>query len=127
MNQQKEGLMRRFVFALAIALLPSIALAHGHSGGRGGSHGSGGGGHMSGGSSASHMSGSRSPSHLSGSAINSRAAVGTAPIGSWSGSRWNGASWNHNAFRHGRFVHRHHNRFFFAAPYRYGRSNALFA
>lgn len=52
--------------------------------------------------------------------MSSRAAVGTAPVGSWSGTRWNGVGWNHSALHHGRFVHRHHNRFFFAAGYGYG-------
>jgi hypothetical protein len=98
--------MRRLLIALAISLLPSIAIA---------AHGSGrvshvGGGHMS---AAGHMGVGGSGARISGPAFNSRAGVGTARVGSWNGARWNSANWNHGAFHHGRFAHRH-NRFFFA-------------
>ncbi len=97
--------MRRLLIALAISLLPSIALAYG--GGRMGGHG--GGGPMS---AAGHMSGSWSGARMAGPALSSRAAVGTARVAGWNGARWNGANWNHGAFRHGRFVHRHGRVFF---------------
>jgi hypothetical protein len=90
--------MRRFLIALAISLLPSFALAHGH----------GGGGHGAGG----HMGGGWSGGRLGGAGLSSRAAVGAARVGSWNGARWNGASWNRGAFHHGRFVHRHGRVFF---------------
>jgi hypothetical protein len=96
--------MRRLLIALAILLLPSFALAHGHGGG---SHG--GGGHMSGGG---HMGGGWSGGRMGGAGLNSRAAVGAARIGGWNGARWNGAGWNRGAFHHGRFVHRHGRVFF---------------
>jgi hypothetical protein len=100
---QKEGLMRRLLIALAIALLPSIALAHGGHGG--GGHGGGHGGGWSGG----HMGGGWSGARVS-SGWNSRAAVGTAHVGGWSGNRF--GMRNHGSFRHGRFVHRHGRVFF---------------
>jgi hypothetical protein len=85
--------MRRLLIALAISLLPSFALAHGH----------GGGGHSGGG----HMGGGWSGGRTSGAGLSSRAAVGAVGVGGW-----NGAGWNRGAFHHGRFVHRHGRAFF---------------
>ena len=85
--------MHRLLIALAIALLPSIALAHGHGGG---GHGG-----MGGGWSGGHVSGGMS----------SRAAVGGARVGAWNGSR--SSAWSRGSFHgHGRFVHRHGRVFF---------------
>jgi hypothetical protein len=98
--------MRRLLIALAISLVPSLALAA-HIGGGGGHVG---GGHM--GVAGGHMSGGWSGAHMGGSGFSSRAAVGTARVGGWNGARWNGANWNHGSFRHGRFVHRHGRVFF---------------
>lgn len=81
--------MRRLLIALAISLLPSLALAHGHGGG-GGGHGG----------------------RIGGAGLSSHAAVGAARVGGWNGARWNGAGWKHGAFHHGRFVHRHGRVFF---------------
>ena len=90
--------MRRLLIALAISLLPSIALAAPHGGGRMGG--------------ATHMGATHG--RMGGPAFSSRAAVGTARVGGWNSASWNGAKWNHGAFRHGRFGHHRHNRFFFA-------------
>src|SRR5262245_25284201 len=106
--------MRRLLIALAIALLPSIALAGhgggggGHGGGGGGGHGGGGGGgHMGGGLSGGHMSGGGwSGGRMSAGVMSSRAAVGAAPVRGWSASR--AVTWGRRPFHgHGRFVHRH--------------------
>ncbi|MGB6912821.1 MAG: hypothetical protein WBE42_08700 [Pseudolabrys sp.] len=106
--------MRRLLIALAIALLPSIALA-GHGRGGGGGHGGGGhggGGHGGGGWSGGHMSGGGwSGGRMSAGAMSSRAAVGAARVGGWSGSH--AVAWGGRPFHgHGRFVHRHHRVFF---------------
>ena len=90
--------MRRLLFALAISLLPSLALAHGHGGG---------GGHFGG-----HMGGGWSGARMGGPGLSSRAAVGALRVGNGNGARWNGAARNHGNFRHGRFVHRHGRVFF---------------
>jgi hypothetical protein len=83
--------MRRLLIAVAIAMLPSIALAHGGHGG--------GGGHMGGGWSGGHMSGGN------------RAALGAARVGGWTGSH--AVAWGGGRFHgHGRFVHRHGRVFF---------------
>jgi hypothetical protein len=105
---------------LAIALLPSIALAQGHggggmSGGHMGGGGMSGGGHMSGGgmSVGGHMSGGgRSFGGMNGGGMSSRAAaVGAAPVGGWTRSR--AVGWGGDRFHgHGRFVHRHGRAFF---------------
>jgi hypothetical protein len=95
--------MRRILSALAISLLPSLALAA-----HGGGHMGGGAGHVAGG----QMGGSWSGARMGAPGYSSRAAVGTARVGGWSGARWNGANWNHGAFHHGRFVHRHGHVFF---------------
>jgi len=95
-----EGHMRRFLIALAISLLPSIALAHGHGGGGGG------GGHGGG-----HMGGGWSGAHVVGGGFSSRAAVGTARVGGWNSGR--PVAWGGGRFHgHGRFVHRHGRVFF---------------
>src|SRR5262249_29693801 len=106
--------MRRLLIALAIALLPSIALA-GHGGGGGGRHGGGGkmvaggsGGQRGGGgwSGGPMSAGGWSGGHMSAGAMSSRAAVGAAPVRGWSGSR--AVAWGGRPFHgHGRFVHRH--------------------
>jgi|SRR5450631_1949015 hypothetical protein len=96
--------MRKLLIALAISLVPSLALAAHVGGGHGGGHmGGGGGGHVAGG----HMSGGWSGARMGGSGFSSRAAVGTARVGGWNGARWNGANRNH-----GRFVHRRGRGFF---------------
>ena len=84
--------MRRLLIALAITLLPSFAIAHGH----------GGGGHMSGG----HVS----SGHMSSWSGHASAAMAGGRMSGWNGS---GVNWSHAAFHHGRFAHRH-NRFFVA-------------
>ena len=100
--------MRRLLIALAIALLPSIALA-GHGGGGGGGHG--GGGHGGGGHEAAASGGGWSGGRMSAGAMSSRAAVGAARVGGWSGSH--AVAWGGRPFHgHGRFVHRHHRVFF---------------
>jgi hypothetical protein len=88
--------MRRLLVVLAIALLPSIALAHGGGGG-----GHGGGGHMGGGLSGGHVGGGWSGGHMSGAGMSSRASVGAARIGGWTGS----SAWGGRFHGHGRFVH----------------------
>jgi hypothetical protein len=98
--------MRKLLIALAISLVPSLALA---------AHVGGGGGHIGGGQmgvAGGHMSGGWSGARMSGSGFSSRAAVGTARIGAWNGTRWNGANWTQGSFHHGRFVHRHGRVFF---------------
>ena len=97
--------MRRLLIALAISLVPSLALAA-HIGGGGGHVG---GGHM--GVAGGHMSGGWSGAHMGGSGFSSRAAVGTARVRLERRSL-DGANWNHGSFRHGRFVHRHGRVFF---------------
>src|SRR3974390_721340 len=96
--------MRRLLIALAIIVLPSLALALGHGGvgghgGFGGCHGGFGGWHG-----------------------NGTALIARGPrLAAWSGhmAAWNGhvANWNH--FNHGHFIHHHghfvhrHGRVFF--------------
>ena len=64
--------MRRLLIILGIAMLPSIALAHGGGGG-----GHGGGGHMGGGGmSGGHMGGGWSGRQMSGAGMGSRASIG---------------------------------------------------
>ncbi len=87
--------MRRLLLALAVSLLPSLALAHGHGGG-----GHGGGGHIGG-----HMGGG-----WGGHVGHASAAFAGGRMGGWAGHT---AGFSHGAFHHGRFAHRHH-RFFFA-------------
>ena len=98
--------MRRLLVVLAIALLPSFALAHGGGGGGhgGGGHMGGGGlsvGHMSGGLSGGHVGGGWSGGQMSGAGMSSHAAVGAARIGGWTGS----SAWGGRSPGHGRFVH----------------------
>jgi hypothetical protein len=91
-----EGRMRKILIILAIALLPSVAMARGGHMGGGGHMGSWGGGHGSGG----HWGGGRS------------LAMTGGRFGGWhAGNLHRGAF-----FRHGRFVHRHHRFFFAGAP-----------
>ena len=84
--------MRRLLLALAIALPPSIALAHGHSGGHSG-------GHMSG-VSTGRASAAMVGGHVSGV---STGRASTAMVGGRM-SGWNGGNWGR---------HHRHNRFFF--------------
>jgi hypothetical protein len=94
-----EGRMRKLLIILAIALLPSAAMARGHGGGHmggwGGGHG--GGGHWGGG----HWGGGRS------------LAMTGGRFGGWRGGNWHRGPF----FRHGRFVHRHNRFFFVGAPF----------
>jgi hypothetical protein len=96
--------MRRLLIILGIAMLPSIALAHGGGGG-----GHGGGGHMGGGGmSGGHMGGGWSGRQMSSAGMGSRASIGAARTGGWTGrSAWGGGQFH----GHGRFVH-HHGRVF---------------
>jgi hypothetical protein len=92
--------MRRLLIALAISLLPSFAIAHGH----------GSGGHGSGG----HMGGSKGASV----GASMGAARAGAPVASQMGARvatnMGGptGSWGKSGIRHGH--HHRHARFFFA-------------
>ena len=105
--------MRRILIALAIALLPSIALAHGGGGhmggGFGGGHiGGGFGGHMGVGFHGGHIGGGFPGVRMGAGALNSHAAVGApGAIGR------SGVARNSGRFHgHGHFVHRHGRRFF---------------
>ncbi|MGB8245178.1 MAG: hypothetical protein WCF76_14990, partial [Pseudolabrys sp.] len=83
--------MRRLLIALAVVLLPSFAIAHGHGGGHGGMGGMGG-GRMAGGWSAHAAS-----------------IAGGARMRAWNGhmAAWNGRAGNWTRFHHGHFVDRH--------------------
>jgi hypothetical protein len=96
-----EGRMRKILIILAIALLPSVAMARGGHMGGGGHMGSWGGGHGGGGHwGGGHWGGGRS------------LAMTGGRFGGWhAGNLHRGAF-----FRHGRFVHRHHRFFFAGAP-----------
>jgi hypothetical protein len=85
--------MRRVLIALAVALIPSLAIAHGHGGCGGGHMGAGWGGHMGGGWGCH----STAP------------FAGGARMGAWSGhmAAWNGgrmAAWNSNRMSDGLVV-----------------------
>jgi len=92
--------MRRLIIALAITILPSFAMAHGHGGG---GHGGMGGGHMGGGHMAGGWGGHSAAAFAPG-----------ARMGGWSGRMggWNGRAGNWNRFGHGHFVRRHGRVFF---------------
>jgi len=95
--------MRRLLIALAVVLVPSFAMAHGHGGG--------GGGHMGGGW------GGRGGLAIAGGA---RMGAWSGHMAAWNGSRmapWNGRSGNWNRFHHGHFVHRHGRVFFVGGPW----------
>ncbi|MGA7024523.1 MAG: hypothetical protein WB036_17260 [Pseudolabrys sp.] len=93
--------MRRLLIALAVVLLPSFAIAHGHGGGHGGMGGTGG-GRMAGGWSAHAAS-----------------IAGGARMRAWNGhmAAWNGRAGNWTRFHHGHFVHRHGRVFFVGGPW----------
>ena len=118
--------MRKLVIALAILLLPTVAITRGggggggsggHGGGGSGGHGGGGGAHMSGGGwsghSASFSGGARmgGPTAMGGAArmsgpagmssaarISGITGMGSARVAGWSGrtGTWNGGNWNGN-------------------------------
>jgi len=86
---------------LAVALIPSLAAAHGHGGGGGGHIGGGWGGH-----SAAGIAGG--------------ARMGAGHMAAWNGGRmaaWAGRPGNWNRFHHGHFVHRHGRVFFVGGPW----------
>jgi hypothetical protein len=109
--------MRRLLIALAISLLPSVAIAHGH------------GGHSGGG----HMGHSMSGARVGGPAVGQMGARVSGPVSGQMGARvatnmggrWgvHGGAWAKNGIHHGH--HHRHARFFFAggpwfASYGYG-------
>jgi hypothetical protein len=112
--------MRRLLIALAILLLPSFAIAHGHGGG-GGGHGGMGGGH--GGMGGGHMAGGGWSGHGAASMAGARMGGSTGHMAAWNGGRmaaWNGRAGNWNRFHHGHFVHRHGRVFFVGGPWWWG-------
>jgi hypothetical protein len=107
--------MRRLVVALAILLVPSMALARSHGAPGGSSGGKAGGMHMSGGWSGAKSGGwsHHGPSSMAvGPRRNSAARVSglSSGTGNWKGGNWQGGKWSHNGHHH---HHHHHNRVFF--------------
>jgi len=99
--------MRRLLLALAITLLPTLAIAHGHGGG--GGH-VGGGGHFGG--SVGHAGGSWA-GHVG------APMTAGARVSGWSGRTpsWNGQAGNWHNFHHGHFVRRHGRVFVVGGPW----------